>query len=86
LGRALQAKARDAEEIAKASDIAFDQAILIRAGVPFGFSSDQKIQDEAAKEAAWNTDLRRYMPGGIKSEEQFGRPAVIIRKNKDGKI
>lgn len=78
IARALQGKARDAEEQAKAPQIAMDAAILLRAGVPIGLSSDARIRDEAGKLAAWDSELRRYMPGGVKSEEMLGRPSVTV--------
>lgn len=58
-----------------AEQIAVDSAILIRAGVPLGLSNNPKILDMAKTEAESNRDLRRYMPG-IKSEVQFGTPAI----------
>jgi hypothetical protein len=67
-----------AEEEAKAERIALDTAILYRAGAPIGLSNHPAIIDEAKKEAAWNTELRRCMPGGVKSEEAFGTPSVIL--------
>jgi hypothetical protein len=67
-----------AEEHAKAERIALDTAILYRSGAPFGLSNHPAIVDEAKKEAAWNTELRRAMPGGVKSAEAFGTPAVIL--------
>ena len=36
-----------------------------------------KVRAEAEKEAAWNHDLRRYLPGGVMSAEQ--RLAVMER-------
>lgn len=77
LGRALIAKAREAEEIAKADTIAFDHAILLRAGANLGLSNNPKIVEEAGKKAAWDSNLRRYMPGGVRSQENVGVPAVI---------
>jgi hypothetical protein len=77
LARALTAKARQAEEHVKAERIAFDSAILMRAGVPFSLSNRRDILKEAMKEAAWSTKLRRYMPGGVKSREVFGIPSII---------
>jgi hypothetical protein len=75
--RALAIKSKEAEEIAKAQQIIYDSAILLRAGVPLGLSNNRSIQREAAKEAAWNSDLRRYMPDGIRSQEMVGTPAII---------
>jgi len=65
-----------AEEHAKAEAIARDTAILYRAGAPFGLSDHPGIIELAKKEAAWNTDFRRAMPGGVKSAEAFGVPAL----------
>jgi len=74
---ALREKAKDAEEVAKAEGIIFDQALLIRTGAPIGLSSHPDIQAEAAREAVGNRQLRRCLPGGVKSQEQFGRPTII---------
>jgi len=81
LWEALVARARDVEEQVKAEQVAADQAILMRTGAPFGFSSDPKIQDEAAKLAAHDRTLRRAipMPSSIKSKEAFGRPTILNR-------
>lgn len=80
LAVALRSKARLAEEEEKGEQIALDSAILMRTGVPFSFSNRADILKEAMKEAAWNSDLRRYMPGGVKSKEVFGAPTIIRHK------
>lgn len=77
LARALTAKARAAETLAKVDGIARDHAILLRAGAPFGLTNNPTIRNMAARIAAWDRRLRRYMPGGIKSEEHVGVPSVI---------
>ncbi len=79
---ALRNKAKLAEEIAQAEKIAQDQAILTRAGFPVGLSNHPKIKDEAAKIAAWDSKLRRYMPGGVKSKEVFGTPTIIQHRRR----
>jgi hypothetical protein len=66
-----------AEAEAKHEGIITDQAILMRAGVRLGLTSDRRMLGEAAKEAAWGRNLRRYMRGGVKSREVFGLPTVI---------
>ena len=76
IARELIAKARAAEEIAKANDIIFDNAILARSGAPIGLSNNKDIIAETAKEAAWNTTLRRSNIGGLKSEGIVGAPTV----------
>lgn len=78
VAKALIGKARQAEEHAKAEQIAYDSAILLRSGAPFALSSRPDIVTEAKKEAAWNSDLRRYIRNrGIQSQERFGSPTLI---------
>lgn len=77
LATALRACARKCEEQEKAEQIAKDAGLLLRAGVPIGLTSDPRIQDAAASIAAWDRDLRRALPGGVKSEEHVGAPTII---------
>lgn len=72
----LIAKAKLAEEFAKANDIIFDNALLARMGAPIGLSNNKDIIAETAKEAAWNTTLRRSNIGGLKSDGIAGAPTV----------
>lgn len=81
LAQALTVQANRAEEWAKAERVAMDAAILLRSGAPFGITDHPAIQAEAAKEAAWNRDLRRWMPGGVKSEEAVGTPMFTSHPN-----
>jgi hypothetical protein len=73
---ALLSAGRQAEEWANAESIAADSAILMRSGAPFSLSDHPKIIAEAAKQAAWDSTLRRAMPGGVKSREAFGLPTL----------
>ena len=86
LARALRVQGKAAEEEASAERIVMDQAILTRLGVPFGLTSRPDMLREACKEAAWNSDLRRYVPPGrakgIESQAVFGKARVIL----DGEI
>jgi hypothetical protein len=68
---------RQADEYDNANRIIGDSALLLRAGVPLGLSNHPKILERARVEAAHDRTLRRAMPGGIKSEQQFGRPSII---------
>lgn len=77
LGSAIIQQARRVEEIVKRDQIVYDQAILNRLGIPIGLICDPRLKDEAMKEAHWNSSLRRYLPGGVKSQEAVGTPAVI---------
>jgi len=84
LARAIHVKGKAAEELAKAAEIIFDQAILQRLGVPLGLTSNPDMQKVACVEAAWNSDLRRWIrsgrAGGIASQAVFGVPRVIKHK------
>jgi hypothetical protein len=77
LSKALHIKAKELEEIVKSDQIVFDQALLTRLGVPFGLTRNRFLLKEATKEAVHNSKLRRYLPGGVKSREVFGSPAII---------
>ncbi len=80
--------AKKAEEIAQVDRLTLDGGILMRAGFPIGLTDNKDIQKEIAKEAVSNRDLRRFMPGGVKSREVFGTPSVIrhepTKGGKDG--
>lgn len=76
LASAIRRKAREVEEIVKAEQIIFDNALLLRGGVPIGLSDHPNIQKETATEAAWNSQIRRWLPGGVKSKEIVPAPRV----------
>jgi hypothetical protein len=76
LARAITTQAKRAEEWDRALSIAQDQALLLRAGVPIGLSGNPAIKAEAAKQAAWDRDLRRYLTGGVRSNEIVGAPVI----------
>lgn len=76
LSRAIQAKARRAEEIAKAEAVAMDHAILLRSGAPFGLALNRRVRAFAEHLAVTSRRLQRYMPGGVKSQESLGVPVV----------
>ena len=77
VARGLSLKAREAEEIVKAEQVIADNALLLRTGAPIGLSSNPDIIHESIKEAVNNRELRRYLPGGIKSQSVVGRPSLI---------
>lgn len=66
-----------------AEQVIHDGALLLRAGVPLGLSNDPQILDETRKEAQHNRDLRRHLPGGVKSTTQYGAPTVRHEPPKD---
>jgi len=75
VSQAILSKAKQAEEIANAANVIHDNAILHRAGVGIGLSSNSKIVEETKKEMISNRDLRRYMPN-IKSTEIVHAPVI----------
>jgi len=77
LAHALRAQAKRAEEIACREQVVRDQAILHRLGIRLGLIADPRLQQDALREAAWNTELRRYLPGGIQTQEAVGTPTLI---------
>lgn len=78
LARALIIQSARAETEAKALQVAADHAILLRTGAPFGLTNRPDIRDEAAKIALYDKDLRRFIPGGVKSKEHVAVPSVIL--------
>lgn len=79
LAQALREQGKLAEEYERAENgqLITDHAILTRLGFPIGLSNHPKVQAEVAKEAAWNSDLRRYLPGGVRSEAVVGTPTMV---------
>jgi len=77
LSKGIRIQAKRAEELAKAPQIIQDQALIQRAGFPVGLTNNPDIQKEAMKVAQHDRKLRRFLPGGIKSEGAVGTPTVI---------
>lgn len=77
VGQQLLAAGRRAEKIAKAERVVADQALVLRLGLPFGLTSDPVLQAEAMQVAQYDRDLRRYLPGGIRSRGVVGTPVLI---------
>lgn len=76
IGEAMIAQARRLEEIEKQDQVVFDQALLNRKGIPLGLAVHPRLRERAMQEAHWNSQLRRYLPGGVRSEETVGTPTV----------
>ena len=85
LWKAIRAQTKRAEEEAMAQPIIMDQALLLRIGARLGLTNRADLQAAAGKEAAWNRDLRRYLPGGVKSQEAVGTPTLIQHPPRRGK-
>lgn len=83
IANGIRAKAKLAEEQAHLDEIAYDSAVMLRAGLPFVLSNRRDVLDVAKREAAWG-NLRRYMPDrGIRSREKFGTPTLIKHPPKE---
>lgn len=78
IGNAVIGKAREVETEESWEAVVFDQAILDRTNLlpNLGLVSDPWMQREAVKEAAWNTRLRRYLPGGVRRQRKVSTPHV----------
>jgi len=86
LGQAITTQARRIQETADPltrKRVVADQALLNRIGMPIGLINDPALKREAMHEAAWNSDLRRYLPGGIRTQEAVGTPAIIQHAPKE---
>lgn len=81
LAHAIRMQARRAEELDRAPAIIHDQAIVTRLGLRFGLTAHPTLLREACKEAAWNRDLRRYIPSGkargLDRQSVVGAPRLI---------
>ncbi len=78
LGRGLIELGKRAEQAAAADSVVFDQAFAMRAGLPFGFSADPKVKDEARKEAAHNRELRKMLLHTPDVRRDDIEPPVIV--------
>lgn len=79
LGPIIAAQGRKAQECIPrvAMQVAHDEALLLRKGIPLSLTSHPLIRAEAEKEAVSNRALRRAMPGGVKSEVHVAPPSLI---------
>ena len=76
IGRAILRISGLAAEWANAEEVARDNAILLRAGFPVGLANHKTVIDQSVRLACWDRDLRKAMPGGVKSKEVFGTPTI----------
>ena len=81
-GRQLMSLGQQMLNDANPNNTIHDQAVLMRAGIPIGFSDNKKILSEAHNQAQHNRDLRRYMRNatGIPSKAIVGTPTLISGK------
>lgn len=79
LAKAIISQAKKAEEVAKAEQVIEDASILMRAGAPFGLSSNPDIIRAAKQEAAWGMP-RRYMQNNFRGV-LFAPTVRRVKKN-----
>ena len=84
--KAWRAKINEAKDYAEAERVARDGAILLRSGVPVGFSNDEQIRKLTGHLAQHDRELRRYIkpkfesiPGG----EACGAPTIVVHEPKE---
>jgi hypothetical protein len=77
VGHAIAHKGHVVEERDKYEQVIYDQAILARQGINVGIGHQRGIREEAAKEAAWNTDLRRYIRSSQKLLQAVVYPMTV---------
>lgn len=75
---AILQQARLVEEIEKREEIIRDQAILNRVGLQIGLLNNSYLQQEAMKEAQYNSELRRYLPDS--NLKVVGKPTLRLVK------
>lgn len=82
IGTMLVQQGRLAEEHEQASRLVFEEAALIRGGLPFRLAHDPGIKAEAFKASQHDRDLRRYLPPiGPESLRAVGTPSIIDHGN-----
>jgi hypothetical protein len=81
LAHAIRTQAKRAEELDRAPAIIRDQAIVTRLGLRFGLTSHPSLLREACRQAAWDRNLRRYIPSGkargLDRQSVVGAPSLI---------
>jgi hypothetical protein len=81
LAHAIRIQAKRAEELDRAPAIIHDQAIVTRLGLRFGLTSHPALLREACRQAAWDRNLRRYIPSGkargLDRQSVVGAPSLI---------
>ena len=78
IAAAVYRKALEAEEWATRERLADDGALLCRVGFPVGLTNHPVIKEEIRQRAAWDSDLRRYLPGGVRSQAVVGTPSISL--------
>lgn len=76
IAEAIRTQAKQAEAHAMRDRIIADQAVLMRVGARVGLTGDRAMLREARQKAAWDRTLRRFLPGGVKSQSIVGSPSV----------
>jgi hypothetical protein len=76
IAKGITAQARLIEEEVKAEQIIADEAILARSGFPVGLTTRKDLAEAAAKHAAWDSQLRRYI-----RQSRFEQRGIVFAPN-----
>jgi len=79
IARAILEQCRRIEQHEEMPRTIADQALLTRLGAGFGLlpqGVSPAVEAEVAREAQHNSDLRKYLPGRVKSQELVYAPSV----------
>jgi len=82
LAKVIRAQAAQAQQNAEVLRVIQDQALFIRTKFPIALTRNPEVFKEAGNEAAWNTDLRRFFPGGVPEGATFGHPGLFDKPRK----
>ncbi len=84
LSEAIKVQALLSEEYANADKVALDQAMMVRAGFPFGIANNPEIQRLSAHKAQYDDKARQVPLRGVKGKGIVGTPGLIRGESKDG--
>lgn len=85
MANAITGKARIEEEHFYAEAVALDDALLQRLGIPIGLAATPEVKKIAGKEAAWNAELRKWIPSSSNlALRQVGIPGVRQHEQHQG--
>ena len=78
----LQSKAQIILNRANPELQAYDQALLLRTGIPIDITTDKRIFEMARNEAVNNREIRKNVPANFQvlNESKIGRPSFVPGK------
>lgn len=78
IARLTYQQAKKCEEYQNVNRIIAQDALLIRTGAPFSFTSNPRIREESFKQAQWDSAARKGMAlRGVPSPKAVGTPSFV---------